>query len=228
MRKLTSFFNIFSEAKGKEKYIRNLINRMSTVDNAKSSYESISFKAHREAEILNDKDLIPVLVDLISNSRSQDMKSSRNAAYFILSKLVQKFEEHEALQFLINQLRLESDQYVISSMLDRISELNKPDFIEIDPIFQFVHHQDWAIRHSAIRALKKSRNPEARKVILDIILRSKEDFRKNKGDIIYSISTLSDIGNTEDLDLLEELSIIKIRDIKESAAFAIERINKRQ
>jgi HEAT repeat protein len=223
-----SFLNIFSVTEGKERYIRNLINRMSTVDNAKSSDESISFKAHREAESLSDKDLVPILVDHISNSSSQEMKSSRKAAYFMLSKLIQKHENLEALQFLINQLKLETDKYVISSMLDRISELNKTESIELDPIFQFLQHQDWTIRHSAISALKKSRNPQARKVILEIILRNKDDFRKNKEDIIYSVSTLSDIGIIEDLELLEELSINKIRDIRDSSTYAIESINKRQ
>ncbi|ULO08537.1 HEAT repeat domain-containing protein [Paenibacillus sp. 19GGS1-52] len=228
MKKFMSFLNIISVTEGKDRYIRNLINRMSTVDNAKSSGESISFKAHREAESLSDKDLIPILVDHISNSSSQGLKSFRNAAYFILSKLLQKHENLEALQFLINQLKLEIDKYVISSMLDRISELNKTESIELAPIFQFVQHQDWTIRHSAIRALKKSRDPQARKVILEIILRSKGDFRKNKEDIIYSVSTLSDIGTIEDLELLEELSINKIRDIRDSSTYAIETINKRQ
>ena len=233
-RILMNFFLNFSENididtdtdEDKEKYIQNLINRMTTIDNTKSSDESISFNAHREAELLIDKDLIPILVGHIRNCSGQEMKSFRKAAYFILSKLLQKHENDEVLQFLINQLKLESDKYVISSMLDQISELNKPDSIELDHIFQFVHHKDWIIRHSAINALKKTRNPKAREVILEITIRFKEDINKNKDSIIYSISTLSDIGIVEDLDLLSELSVNKIRDIRESSIFAIERIKK--
>ncbi|OKP99308.1 HEAT repeat domain-containing protein [Paenibacillus sp. P46E] len=234
-RKLINFFLDFSKNididkdrdEDKEKYIRNLINRMTTIDNAKSSDESISFNAHREAELLIDEDLIPILVEQIRSSGGQEVKSFRKAAYFILSELLQIHENDEVLQFLINQLKLESDKYVISSMLDRISELNKPNSIELDQIFQFVHHKVWIIRHSAINALKKTRNPKARKIILKLILRFKEDIKKNKDSIIYSISTLSDIGIVEDLDLLNELSVNKIRDIRESSNFAIESINKR-
>lgn len=60
-RKQINFLHIFSINKRKERYILKLINRMSTVDNAMSSEESISFMAHREAELLNDKEMIPIL-----------------------------------------------------------------------------------------------------------------------------------------------------------------------
>lgn len=201
---------------------------MSTVDNAKSSDESISFRALREAELINDKEMIPIIIDLINNSNSSQDTLSRRDAYFILSKLLLKHQNLEALQFLINQVKIESDTYVISSLLDRISELEKPETVDIKPIVQYIQHQNWTIQHSAIGALKKSRNPEARKVIVDILLRYKEDIKKNKYNIIYAISTLSYIGNKDDLDLLGELSVSKIRDIRDSSIFAIESITKRQ
>ncbi|MDQ0888561.1 HEAT repeat protein [Paenibacillus sp. V4I9] len=225
---IINFLKIFSNNRRKEKYIINLINRMSTVDNAKSSDDSVSFRAHREAELINDKEMIPIVIDLINNpNRSQDTLTRRDA-YFILSKLLLKHENLEALRFLINQVKIESDRYVISSLLDRISELEKPETVDIEPIVQYIQNQNRTIRHSAIGALKKSRNPEARKVIVDILLRYKEDIKKNKYDIIYAVSTLSYIGNKDDLDLLGELSVSKIRDIRDSSIFAIESITKRQ
>ncbi|WP_208403344.1 hypothetical protein [Paenibacillus sp. BK720] len=201
---------------------------MSTINNAKSSDESISFKAHREAEALNDKEMIPILIELINSSITSENKISRREAYFILSKLLLKHMDQEALQFLINQLNLEKDKFVISTLLDRISDLEKPESTDLDPIFQHTQHRNWLIRRSAINSLKRSRNPRAREVILDNILTNKEDIKKNKYDIIYAVSTLSYIGIYDDLALLEELSRSNIRDIKESSIFAIESINKSQ
>lgn len=126
-----------------EQYLFNLISRMSVVHHAQSSDESISFKAYREAEALYNKTFIPLLIEIIKNRHEPKDKHIRNAAYFILAKLLQKHNDISTIQFLINQTLKESDRYIISHLLDQISDLEKPDNIDIEPILRYIENTNW-------------------------------------------------------------------------------------
>ncbi|GFZ92678.1 hypothetical protein GCM10008018_43930 [Paenibacillus marchantiophytorum] len=136
--------------KRRKKYLLELINRMSFRDNAKSSDESVSFKAYREAETLKNRDNIQMLIEIVNFHKSFDELNVRKGAYFILSKLLKKHPDSDSLQFLINQLYKESDKYAISSLLDFISDLEKSVVMDIEPIIQLTRNDNWQIRHSAI------------------------------------------------------------------------------
>ncbi|MDQ0888639.1 hypothetical protein QFZ81_003727 [Paenibacillus sp. V4I9] len=213
--------------KRRKKYLLELINRMSFRDNAKSSDESISFKAYREADALNNRYFIQMLIEIVNFHKSLDGLNVRKGAYFILSKLLKKHSDSNALQFLIDQLHKESDKYAISSLLDCVSDLEKSDIMDIEPIIQLTRNDNWQIRHSAIRALKASKNPRAKQVVLEIITNGSNEVKMNQYDIIYATSVLSDIGVIEDITILKELSKVNIRDVRESAIFAIESIKQR-
>jgi HEAT repeat protein len=168
-----------------------------------------------------------MLNDIVNFHKSFDGLNVRKRAYFILSKLLQKYPDPNPLQFLINQLHEESDKYVVSSLLDFISDLEKSDSMDIEPIIQLSRNNNWQIRHSAIRALNASKSPRAKQVVLEIIANGSNEVKKNQADIIYATSVLSAIGIIEDIAILTELSKVNIRDVRESAIFAIESINHR-
>ena len=208
-------------------YIIDLIHRMNVVEKEANSDSSISFQAYRDAEELSDSMYIPTLIQLIELHPSPQDKKFRSSAYFILGKLLFKIVNLSATQFLIHQLRQESDKYVLSSMLDAIADLEKPETIDIMPILDSIDHEKWLVRYSAIRALEKSRNPTAR-LFLVHYLESLENLKKYRYEITYANSVLSDIGEPNDIRLLARYTRVSFIDIKDSANYAIKRINKRQ
>jgi hypothetical protein len=68
-----------------EKYITELIQRMNTKEEIKSSDSSISWKAHHEAEILMGTSFYPILKKLIlQNSISKDNKIRSELLNFMI------------------------------------------------------------------------------------------------------------------------------------------------
>lgn len=203
----------------------NLIERMSVPEQHVNSDISISFKAHREAEKLNGIGLLPQLKEYILTHQSPKEKEKRNHAYFILGKLLQKIDQPEYTQFLINQLEVETDKYILSSMLDRLHDINKPDSLDIEPIIHCTKSEKWLIRHSAIRALSLSESPKARITALSFL--ESNDLKKDKYEICYAISALSTIGTSEDIPVLERLTGVRYQDIKIASQNVITKIKKK-
>jgi len=117
-----------------EEYITGLIERMITNEDMVSSDKSIKFKAYREAEKLTNTAFYPILKKLLSlHAKGQD-KKYRDAVYFIMGKLLEKVPENECIIFYSNQLKMESDKYILSAMLDRISNIVIPQGISIETI----------------------------------------------------------------------------------------------
>jgi len=209
-----------------DKYLIELIKRTNDDTWVSNSDESISFQACREAEALCTKEYIPQLIEFIKLHNKKNEKKQRNGAYFILGKLLIKIRDDESLQFLINQVQIETNKYIIGSILDRISDIKKPESIDIEPIIKSTNDEKWLIRHSAINALKKCEGRKAHDAILEILDRY-QDMKKYKYEITYANSVLSDIGVKEDIIVLEKMLSVKIRDIRESAQYAINIIKNR-
>jgi len=213
-----------------EQYLVDIIKRMNTKDVPKpwkpwkpwcDSSQSVSWKAHREIETLNDTRFFPYLLDYISTEKN---KNNRNAAYFFLGKLLIKANDNTVVQFYIDRLLIEADKYIIHYMLDRLADIHKDQSIDISPIIQHTKSDKWLIRHSAIRALAKTQHEIAKETIRAIV--QLNDHKKNKYEIIYANAVLGMIGEKEDIDLLKPLFSSRIRDIKGSAKFAVEELEK--
>ena len=83
----------------------------------------------------------------------------------------------------------------------------------------------WQIRHSAINALGSSATRSNREALLFFI--NQEDEKKYENEIVYANASLGKIGLKSDIPFLEKHINSRKRDIRESALFAIEKINGR-
>lgn len=215
---------MLSETENMEQYLTELINRMcdDSDQNMVAGFDSsktISWIATREAEKLTEEKYIEQLINFIDNEKN---KKKRDKAYFVLSKIAKNIDNLEATKFLILRIEKETDKYVIMSMLDRISDLNKSKDTDLTNIIYATENEKWQIRHSAIGALKKTNNELAEKQIIKILNNTDDKF-----NILYCISTLFDIGTENAITHLEKYLTSRTRDIKSGADSAIKEIRNR-
>ena len=88
-----------------------LIARINTRDeNVTRSDETTSWKALLQGIITANE------------GRKKEQREIRSAAYFIYGRLMEKAYLPEAVPFYIQRLTVESDKYVLSSLLDRVGD----------------------------------------------------------------------------------------------------------
>jgi len=184
-----------------------------------------AWHSHRRAEQLSDAGLLDLLREIIEEHNLKKEKEIRRNAYFVMSKLLLKTENREYAQFLVECLNRETDRYVLGAMLDGIGWLKLPPDVDIAPVIACGKSEKWLIRHSAIYALRASDTEESREA-LRCWLRQ-EDEKKYKFELIYANAAMGVVGRTEDIRLLEKHASSRIRDIRDSANFAIEAIRSR-
>lgn len=203
----------------------NLLEQMKLDTNAKNSEKSLSWKAHRKAEMLNDSVLFPMLCDLIQENEDNKQKELRSNIYFVMGSLLQKKMTAEYCQYLIDRLGIERDKYVLSSILDQIASLRISGEVNMDLVIRCSRDDKWLVRHSAINALRASDSEPCRAAARFWVKQADEKLYKN--EIIYANASLNEIGVMEDIELLELHTHSGIRDIKDSALNAIEAIKRR-
>lgn len=206
-----------------------LINEMNDDTPCSCSSESISWKAHRKAERLNDKDSFPLLKEIVlENEHKRDVKKRniRDAAYFIGGKLLSNVFDYEFCEFYIARLNCETSKFVLSSMLDRLAEFDAPQSPNIDLIVECTQNEKWQIRLSAIRALGSFDTNKSRVCLRAFV--NLDDEKKYVDEIVYAQAALGRIGKKEDIKLLQKHANSRKVDIKISARRAIERIENRE
>ncbi len=203
----------------------DLIDRMCNEDDCSS--KSISWQDYREAEKLSDTSLLPFLQNTITENKNSCKKDKkiRSSVYFIIGKIIGNSFDENACKFLIERLNVETDKYIISGILDLLVGINIPWNIDIAPIVHCAKSDKWQIRHSAIYALGSSATTESKEVLYFYL--NQTDEKNYRYEIIYANASLGKIGKKEDIPVLEKHLNSRIRDIKNSAAYAIESIRKR-
>lgn len=207
-----------------DKYLLGLIERMSDTTDHKmeagfDSSKTISWKATREAEKIKDTDFVSQLILFIDNEKD---KKKRDKAYFILGNIAKNIDESVATNYLIQRVAKETDKNIISSLLNRISNIKKPVGTDLSPLINAIKNDKWLIRHSAISSLNNSLDPLAETVLIEILENSIDPY-----DLTYTNATLNRIGTPRAIPYLEKHLKSKKRDVKDSAKYAIEEINKR-
>ena len=180
------------------------------------SSKTISWKALREAEKLENHDYVAALIEYLDREQN---KKNRDRAYFILGHITKNIDNIDGAQYLINSINKEKDKYVISALLDRISDINKPKGTNIDPIIASIKSDKWLIRHRAIAALKRTEDKKAENTLIGILKTS-----SNHQDLSYANSTLSEIGTKDSIPDLQGLLTHKKQDVAFSALNAIIKI----
>ena len=202
-----------------------LLEEMTPGSTTLNSSDDPAWFAHRKAEKLDDASLLSLLREIVEEHSEKSEKELRRNAYFVLAKLLVKIENPEYCQFLIESLDRETDRYVLSAMLDSIGWLRLPQEVNIDAIVKCSQDSKWLVRHSAINALRASSTDASREALRYWV--RQEDERKYKYELIYAHAALGAIGTESDIALLEKHANSRIRDVRDTAAYAIENIQKR-
>jgi len=207
-----------------DNYLINLIDRMldTSDQNKEAGYDSsktISWKALREAENVENTEYIPQLIAFIDNEKD---KKKRDRSYFLLGHIAKNTSDLKALDYLIFRIQKETDKYIISSLLDRIAAIKKPMGTHLQPLIQATKSDKWLIRHSAIRSLKNALDSVAETALIEILNDSDDPY-----DLVYTNATINTIGTLRAIPFLEKHLKSRKRDVKDSAKHAIEEIKKR-
>lgn len=202
-----------------------LLEEMTPGSNQFNAPDDPAWLAHRKAEKLEDQELLSLLREIIEGHGKKAEKELRRNAYFVMGKLLSKTMEPEYCQFLVDSLTRETDRYVLAAMLDGIGWLLLPPETDISPIIECSKNPNWLIRHSGIYALRASRTESSREALRYWV--RQEDEKKNKQELIYAHAALGEIGDMEDIELLEKHIHSRIRDVRDTAHYAMDRIQKR-
>ena len=184
-----------------------------------NSSKTISWKALREAEEVENVNFIPQLISFIDNEKD---KKKRDKAYFLLGHIVKNTNNSIALNYLIQRVGKEKDKYIVASLLNIISDIKKPIGTELQPLFDAIKSDKWLVRHNAIRSLNNSFDPLSEATLIEILEKSDDSY-----NLTYSNATLNTIGTLRAIPYLEKHLKSKKRDVQNSARFAVEEIMKR-
>jgi hypothetical protein len=202
-----------------------LLEQMKLDLNVKNSADSLSWAAHRKAEKLNDFTLFPMLCDLILENEGNKHKELRRNIYFVMGCLLRKKMIVTYCQYLIDRLGIETDKYTLALILNQIARLSIPREVNMDYVIKCSKNDKWLVRHSAITALRASDSESCREAARYWV--KQVDEKIYKYEIIYANACLNEIGVMEDIELLDIHTHSRIRDIKDSALYAIEAIKRR-
>lgn len=186
-----------------------LITKINTKDEHFTiSTETTSWKARREAETLTDPTLFPLLQEIIEehDGKKKEKREIRNAAYFIFGHLMQVSFDQDACAFFLQRLGVETDKYILSSMLDRVCDWCRlakksiPVGLDISNILTLAKDDRNSVLHSAIYALGACPREESREILLYYL--TQEDEKAYKYEIYYANIAMQRIGEPEDIPFL--------------------------
>lgn len=178
----------------------------------------------REARI-KEQEVLPLLREYLEHRTNKSDTKLRENAYRVFAKYLLTNFDPVHCQFLIHRLEMETDKYVLDAMLTSIARLKLPDSVDIAPIAACSRSEAWQVRHSAIQALAASRTEVSREAVRYWV--RQEDEKRNQFELIYANAALGYIGEPDDILLLEQHIHSHIRDVKDSALYAIHNIRQR-
>lgn len=182
--------------------------------------ESVAARAYQVVESTTDPELLRAAKDAVL---AEEDKLRRRTLYLIIRKLGRNLNDPDVGPFLIRQLPRESDKYVLMFLLDGIADLPKPKDTDLAPILMLLNHPKWQVRHSAIEALKQTESSVAEQALIGVLQSSTDP-----GDLISANATLNRIGTLRAIPAIELHLGSRKPDVKMSAQFAIDEIQKRK
>ncbi|HEY3265888.1 MAG TPA: HEAT repeat domain-containing protein [Armatimonadota bacterium] len=161
----------------------DLLDRMQDQTLCAVSSDSISWKALREAEALDDEGLMAPLLARMSAAK----KARRDRVYTALSHLGRNTGNPAIAEALIGQLGKETDKYVLHYLLQGIGR--QPMIPHVERIVSYLEDPRWLVRHAAIGALGRCAGGIAEGALIDV-LRHHAD----PDDLIYALASLNNMG----------------------------------
>ncbi len=205
--------------------LKDLISRMCNDDDCSAG--SIRSQVYLEAEKLSDTTFLPFLQETVlkNQKNSKEDKNIRTSVYHIIANIIKNSFDEAACKFLIERLDIETDKYILSDILGLLVWIEIPWNIDIESVIRLSKSDNWLIRHSAVQALGSSKTIKSKEAIKYYL--NQADEKKYEYEIIYGNFALGKIGKFEDVPVLEQHLNSRIRDIRESAAYAIKNIKNR-
>ncbi len=201
------------------------LDELSWTDSILDALDASQWRFWRKKKQLNEAQMFPLVREYIElRSKKSEIKMRENA-YELLGKLLRRTMIPEYCQYLIDCLAKETNKYVLHTILSCLKRLQLPSEMNIANIVRCSRHDAWQVRHNAIMALGSSDTEISREAARYWV--KQEDEKLYKFEMIYAQGVLGHIGEASDIELLERHINSRIRDVKDSASFAINHIRKR-
>ncbi len=199
-------------------YLEDLVERLADRTEVRSSSESVSWAAHREAEQFTD---ISMVSELAEAARTLPT-AKRRGCYFTIGKIGLNLQDEHCAAVLLDLLPAESDKYNLDCLLQRVGEIPKGPTFDLSVVFPLLDDRRWLVRHAAIRALDYSANPDVEGQLIKHLLATMDAY-----DQTYCHAVLNHIGTRRALPAIEANLKSRKRDVKMSAEFAVHAIRER-
>jgi len=165
-----------------------------------TSEGSVSWNAMREAETLYDPSIIPIAMDLVTRLKSHNQ---RDALYKILAHLGRRLDNRDVFSFLIERLSVESNKYVLSSLLAHLAALGTEyrGILSVEQLIPYATHSAWQVKYDAIQVFHLCDPVEA-----ECFLRAQLDEQAhNPFALTYLMGELTYVGSEETIPSLVKL-----------------------
>lgn len=199
-------------------YLEDLVERLADRTEVRSSSESVSWAAHREAEQLTDITMVSELAEAVRSLPT----AKRSGCYYTIGKIGANLREEQCAVMLLELLPAESDKYNLDCLLQRVGEIPKGRTLDLSAIFPLLNDKRWLVRHAAIRALDHSANPDVEARLVAHLSATTDAY-----DQTYCHAVLNHIGTRHALPAIEAHLKSRKRDVKVSAELAVRAIRER-
>ena len=203
----------------------NLLDEMSLPGTIVSKLYAPQWHFWKKETHIKGNEVFPLLREFIELRAEKSDTEIRENAYSVLAKLLLDNIQIEYCQFLIDRLAVETNKYVLHTMLNDIRRLQLPEEINISPVIACSKSEQWLVRHNAIMALGISNTTESREAVRYWVRQT--DHKKYRFELFYANSVLGNIGEPNDIALLEQHIHSRVKDVRGTAVYAIENIKKR-
>jgi hypothetical protein len=176
-----------------------------------TSEGSPSDLAHETARRFQDIQMLPVLMDLLEQTKRPEMKRD---FYFMLGAIGMNTGDVHVADLLLERLARETKPTLITSILDELANQERVD--DATAIIRYVEDSRSAIRNSAIDALGSCRGALAEDALIRFIMTSTDSF-----EIMSANFVLATIGTERVIPHLLPLLDHPKGDIRHSALNAI-------
>lgn len=201
------------------------LDELSLPDSILDALDASQWRFWRRKKQLNEAQMFPLVREYIELRSLKSQTMIRENAYELLGKLLRRTMEPEYCQYLIDRLAIETNKDVLHTILVCLTRLQLPSEMNITNIVLCSKSDAWQVRHNAIMALRSSDTDISREAVRYWV--KQEDEKQYKYELIYAQGVLGYIGEASDIELLERHTQSRIRDVKDSASYAINHIRKR-
>ena len=200
--------------------ISNNIVRKQKRDMSFGSEDSPSWFAYRVSDELSDKNLKPELIKLLS-----DKEFAKYKKYVLrcLTSLCVNTQDYELFDTLINAIKQDEDENIITSVLSRLRDLRKPKSLNIEFLKYLFTEGTYQNRIDALSGLQNSEHSE----IEDLLI--KEFNTSDRHTKMMICATLRSTGTDKCFETLDkEYKRTRSNELKYFIESAKEEINERK